>query len=212
MGSVGLLYVGAVLFINGLMLIGRIPGKSAAIFNFFVGGMQVIFPTLIILRAGDDLGVIFGAAGLYLFGFTYLYVGILQITGISGEGLGWFSVFVAACAVVIGGILFTRGDPVFGVIWLIWAALWLMFFLVLALYKEHLGVMTGWFTIFVAIITGAIPAFFLLTGTFRSTIGLATLTAAAGVASLVVAFFLGRPRAEPNANPPQMPEHEAHHA
>jgi hypothetical protein len=51
MGSVGLLYVGAVLFINGLMLIGVIPGKSAAILNFCVGAMQVVFPTIIILQA-----------------------------------------------------------------------------------------------------------------------------------------------------------------
>jgi hypothetical protein len=107
MGSVGLLYVGAVLFINGLMLVGLIPGKSAAILNFFVGTMQVIFPTLIILQANNDPAVIFGAAGLYLFGFTYLYVGILQVTGFPGEGLGWFSLFVAICAVIIGVIQFT---------------------------------------------------------------------------------------------------------
>ena len=42
MSNVGLLYVGVILFINGLMLIGVIPGKSAAILNFFVGGMQVV--------------------------------------------------------------------------------------------------------------------------------------------------------------------------
>jgi hypothetical protein len=123
---------GAVLFINGLMLVGAIPGKSAGILNFFVGGMQVIFPTLIILGADGDLSVIFGAAGLYLFGFTYLYVAILQFTGISGEGLGWFSLFVVFCATVVGVLQFTLvDDPVFGVIWLIWAVLWFPFFLVL---------------------------------------------------------------------------------
>ena len=96
MGSVGLLYVGAVLFINGLMLVGAIPGKSAGILNFFVGGMQIISRALIILGANGDQATIFGASGLYLFGFTYLYVAILQFTGISGEGLGWFSLFVTA--------------------------------------------------------------------------------------------------------------------
>ncbi len=48
MSSVGLFYVGAVLFINGLMLIGLVPGKSAAILNFFVGVMQVVFPAIIL--------------------------------------------------------------------------------------------------------------------------------------------------------------------
>jgi hypothetical protein len=193
MSSVGLLYVGAVLFINGLMLIGLVPGRSAAILNFFVGTMQVVFPTIILVQADNDLPTIFGAAGLYLFGFTYLYVGILQITGISGEGLGWFSLFVAACAVVIGGLQFTLvGDPVFGVIWWTWAVLWLLFFLLLGLGKESLTYATGWFTIFVAHLTGTIPAFFLLVGSYETNTVLAVLVAVAAAAALGVAFVLGR--------------------
>lgn len=193
MSSVGLLYVGAVLFMNGLMLIGLVPGKSAAILNFFVGVMQVVFPTIILIQSNNDLAIIFGAAGLYLFGFTYLYVGIIQMTGISGEGLGWFSVFVAACAVVIGVLQFTLvGDPVFGVIWLTWAVLWFLFFLLLGLGRDSLTFTTGWFTIFVAHITGTIPAFFLLTGRYETNDGYAVLVAIAAAAALGAAFFLGR--------------------
>jgi hypothetical protein len=216
MSSVGLLYVGAVLFINGLMLIGVIPGKSAAILNFFVGGMQVIFPTVIILQANGNPDVIFGAAGLYLFGFTYLYVGILQMTGISGEGLGWFSVFVSACAIVVGGVQFVLlNDPVFGVIWLLWALLWLLFFLVLGLGKESLTVTTGWFTIFLAHLTGTIPAFLLLLGRFDSTPLWAVVVAIVGVVALVLAWVLGRPKpssgrnAEATASPPVPAEQPA---
>ncbi|WP_104179796.1 AmiS/UreI family transporter [Arthrobacter sp. B0490] len=193
MSSVGLLYVGAVLFINGLMLIGLVPGKSAAILNFFVGTMQVVFPTIILIQADNDLPTIFGAAGLYLFGFTYLYVGLLQMTGISGEGLGWFSLFVAVCAVVIGTLQFTLvGDPVFGVIWWTWAVLWLLFFLLLGLGRESLTYPTGWFTIFVAHLTGTIPAFFLLVGRYETNTSLALLVAVAAAAALGAAFFLGR--------------------
>lgn len=193
MGSVGLLYVGAVLFINGLMLIGLIPGKSAAILNFFVGIMQVVFPTIILLQANNDPSIIFGAAGLYLFGFTYLYVGILQVTGVSGEGLGWFSLFVAACAVVIGVLQFTSvDDPVFGSIWLIWAVLWFLFFLVLGLHKETLTLATGWFTIFVSHLTATIPAFFLLLDRFETNTVNALVVAALGAVSLALAFFLAR--------------------
>jgi hypothetical protein len=194
MGSVGLLYVGAVLFINGLMLLGAIPGKSAGILNFFVGGMQVVFPTLIILQANGDQSVIYGAAGLYLFGFTYLYVGILQFTGISGEGLGWFSLFVAACAVVIGVLDFTDigRDPVFGAIWLVWAVLWFLFFLVLGLNKTSLTRTTGWFAIFISHMTGTIPAFLLLLGKYETNAGYALVVLVAGALSLVVAVMLGR--------------------
>jgi len=192
MGAVGLLYVGAVLFINGLMLVGAIPGKSAGILNFFVGGMQVIFPTLIILGADGDLSVIFGAAGLYLFGFTYLYVGILQFTGISGEGLGWFSLFVVLCATIIGVLQFTLlNDPVFGVIWLIWAVLWFLFFLVLGLGKDSLTRTTGWFTIFISQMTGTIPAFLLLLGEYDTNTGYALIVALAAALSLGAAWVLG---------------------
>ncbi|MHA7155664.1 AmiS/UreI family transporter [Arthrobacter sp. TMN-50] len=193
MSSVGLLYVGAVLFINGLMLIGLVPGKSAAILNLFVGVMQVVFPTIILIQSNNDLSVIFGAAGLYLFGFTYLYVGILQMTGISGEGLGWFSIFVAGCAGIIGILQFTLvGDPVFGAIWLTWAVLWFLFFLLLGLGRESLTFVTGWFTIFVAHITGTIPAFLLLTGRYETNDGYAVIVAIAAAAALAAAFVLGR--------------------
>ncbi|MHA7222322.1 AmiS/UreI family transporter [Arthrobacter sp. RHLT1-20] len=206
MGSVGLLYVGAVLFINGLMLLGVIPGKSAAILNFFVGTMQVVFPTIIILQANGDPSVIFGAAGLYLFGFTYLYVGVLQMTGISGEGLGWFSLFVAACAVVIGVLQFTLvADPVFGVIWFVWAVLWFLFFLVLGLHKESLTRMTGWFTVFISHLTGTIPAFFLLLGRYETNNIYAALVAALAAVSLAAAYFLGRKTMRTSTQTGQVP-------
>lgn len=196
MSSVGLLYVGAVLFINGLMLLDLIPGKAAAAMNLFVGGMQVIFPTLIILQSGGDQATILGASGLYLFGFTYLYVAWNQLTGASGEGLGWFSIFVAACAIVYGILQFTMfDDPVFGVIWFSWAVLWFLFFLVLALGKDALTRRTGWFTLLLGIFTGAVPAMLLLTGTYMTGAVEGLIAAAIGVVVLVVAWILGRPRA-----------------
>lgn len=196
MSSVGLLYVGAVLFINGLMLLDLIPGKAAAAMNLFVGGMQVIFPTLIILQSGGDQATILGASGLYLFGFTYLYVAWNQLTGASGEGLGWFSIFVAACAIVYGVLQFTMfDDPVFGVIWFSWAVLWFLFFLVLALGKDALTRRTGWFTLLLGIFTGTVPAMLLLTGTYMTGAVEGLIAAAIGVVVLVVAWILGRPRA-----------------
>lgn len=193
MTNVGLLYVGAVLFINGLMLIGLVPGKSAAILNFFVGAMQVVFPTIVILQAAGDIPTILAASGLYLFGFTYLYVGFNQVFGLPGEGLGWFSLFVTICAVVFAILQFTTvGDPVFGVIWLLWAILWFLFFLLLGLNMEHLTIFTGWFTAIVAHVTGTIPALFLLTGKFEPTAGAAWWAAAGGVVSVLVAIVMAQ--------------------
>ena len=194
MGNVGLLYVGAGP-VNGLMLIGRIPGKSAAILNFFVGGVQVIFATLIILQANNDQSTIFAAAGLCLFGFAYLYVGILQATGWSGVGLGWFSLFVAGCATVVGILQFTTlANRVFGAIWLTWAVLWFLFFLVLGLGKTSLTLATGWFTIFISQVTATIPAILLLTGNFESTKPHAVLVGGIALLSFIGALVLGRAR------------------
>ena len=107
MASVGLLYVGAVLFINGIMLLGWLDAKSAAPMNFFVGGLQVLTPTYIIFTANGNQDTILAASGLYLFGFTYLYVGINLTAGLDGTGLGYFSLFVAVCAVVFSYLNFT---------------------------------------------------------------------------------------------------------
>jgi hypothetical protein len=193
LSNVGLLYVGAVLFINGLMLIGKVPGKSAAIINFFVGAMQVVFPTIIIAQSNGDPAVILGASGLYLFGFTYLYVALNQTFGLPGEGLGWFSLFVAFCAVGYGILNFTQAnDPVFGVIWWIWAVLWFLFFLLLGLGKDSLTLFTGWFTIIVAHLTATIPALLLLSGSFEATTTNAIWMAAGGILALAAAWFLGK--------------------
>lgn len=196
MGNVGLLYVGAVLVINGLMLLGRIPGRAAAAMNLFVGGMQVVFPTLLLLQANGDVMTIFGASGLYLFGFTYLYVAWNELTGSSGEGLGWFSLFVAVAAVVYGVLQFTWiGDPVFGVIWLSWAVLWFLFFLVLAQGRDDLGRATGWLAVFLGVLTGGVPAFLLLTGSYRSDATGAIIAAILGVLAIAASWALGRPSA-----------------
>ncbi|MBK0420824.1 transporter [Leucobacter sp. CSA2] len=193
MSSVGLLYVGAVLCINGLMLLGLIPAKAAAAMNLFVGGMQVVFPTIILVQSGGDPAIILGASGLFLFGFTYLYVAWNALTGASGEGLGWFSLFVACCAVVYGILQFTTvHDPVFGMIWFSWAALWLLFFLLLALGKDSLDRWTGWFALFLGVATGAVPAFLLLTGAYRTGMTEGLIAGVILAVLFVVAAVLGR--------------------
>jgi hypothetical protein len=165
MASVGLLYVGAVLIVNGLMLLGRVDARAAAPLNFFVGGLQVITPTYLIFTSGGDPDTILGASGIYLFGFTYLYVGFNLLGGLDGTGVGWFSAFVAACAVVYAGLNFGRfDDPAFGVIWLYWALLWALFFLVLGLKREELTRFTGAIAIVAGVFTAAVPAFMLLAG------------------------------------------------
>ena len=100
MAAVGLLYVGAVLFVNGLALVGLVKGTSMIPMNLFVGLLQVITPLYLIFTARGDQAVIVGASGLFLFGFTYLYVAMNNAFDFDGTGLGWFCLFVAVAAVV----------------------------------------------------------------------------------------------------------------
>jgi len=165
MGVVGLLYVGAVLFINGMMLLGKVDPRAAAILNLFVGALQVITPTVLIIAANNSATAILGAAGIFLFGFTYLYVGIGLLGGFDTTGIGYFSLFVAVMALGFSYANFRLlNDKPFGVIWLYWSFLWLLFFLLLGLKREQLTIYTGWVTAIEGWVTAAIPSFFLLTG------------------------------------------------
>jgi hypothetical protein len=180
MASVGLLYVGAVLIVNGLMLLGRVDARAAAPLNLFVGTLQVVTPTYLIFTSGGNPDTILGASGLYLFGFTYLYVGINLLVGLDGTGLGWFSAFVAACALVYAGLNFGRlNDPAFGVIWLYWAVLWALFFVVLGLKREELTRFTGAIAVVAGVVTCAVPAFLLLTGVWQDSRRTAAIVIAA---------------------------------
>jgi hypothetical protein len=211
MGLVGLLYVGAVLFINGLLLIGVVEGRAAAPINLFVGALQVVTPTYLIFTANNDPIVILSASGLYLFGFTYLYVGIGLLAGLDTTGVGWFSLFVAVTALGYSYANFAILDNrPFGVIWLYWAFLWALFFVLLGLKHEWLQSYTGWVTIIQSWVTAAIPAFLLLTDMWRNEDAIAIGLAVGGVLVFGALYALIHPRA-PGA-PAATPAPTAHPA
>ncbi|MET1089901.1 MAG: AmiS/UreI family transporter [Arthrobacter sp.] len=193
MSAVGLFYVGAVLFINGLMLLGRISAKSAGIFNILVGGLQCVMPLMILAQSGGDLVTLHATFPILLFGFTYLYVGIANLAGISGEGIGWFSLFVAASTVYAAIDSFFAGDLTFGVIWLAWGILWLLFFAVLALEKSALTPFAGWLVTLWAIPTASVPAVLLLRDAWVSgAAGAVGLLVLLGVLAIVAGFLARR--------------------
>lgn len=200
MGNVGLLFVGAVLFLNGVMLLGWVDAKSAVPINFFVGVLQVITPTYLIFTAGGDADTILAAAGLYLFAFTYLYVGLNLTFDLDGTGLGYFCAFVVVCALVYSWLNFTRfNDNAFGVIWLYWAFLWALFFVVLGLRREGLTRYTGAVCAIQGWVTGTIPAFLLLTGNWTDNTNLVAIVLAIFG---VVVFGALYPRLRPVARTP----------
>jgi hypothetical protein len=190
--SIGLLYVGAVLLLNGLALLGVITLRVAAPLNLFVGALQCIIPTVLIAQAHNDSGVLLQASGLYLFGFTYLYVGIAGLADLEAVGIGWFSLFVSAAAIIYAFVSVAKlDDYLFGVLWLSWSLLWALFFVLFALKRSGIQAFTGWTTVLVGQATCTIPALALLVG-YQPTQASALLLAISVVVLLGVAAVLSR--------------------
>jgi hypothetical protein len=188
-----LFYVGAVLFVNGMMLLGRVDPRAAGYINLFVGGLQVVVPTVLLIQSNGDPTKVLAASGLYLFGFTYLYVGLNLLTGTDGTGAGWYSLFVAVAALGFSAVNFAKlKDGPFGVIWLYWAFLWFLFFLLLGLKKDDLGTYTGYVTVVEAWVTAAVPGFLLFTGYWRTNTTTAVVLAVIGIVMAVGLWPLAR--------------------
>jgi len=180
------MFVGAVLFINGLLFLGKVDAKGAATFNLFVGALQVAIPFYLIATASSTDELLL-ASGIFLFGFTYLYVGISNLAGQEPAGLGWYSCWVAIMAAAFGVTEIVKFDePTIGLLWLQWSVLWGLFFLILALGYERLTTVTGVLTVILAFTTCTIPGYLLLLGEWEQVPTWAVLaTIAATVLALV---------------------------
>lgn len=187
MSSVGLLFVGSVLFMNGLLFLGKADAKGVAVFNLFVGGLQTAIPFYLIATAHTPNDIL-SAAGIFLFGFTYLYVGIVNLAGFKADGIGWYSLWVAALATGFGLTTILRfHDTPTGLLWLQWAVLWGLFWVVLALGVERLTTTAGWLTLILSLTTCTIPGFLLLLGDWGK---VPTWAVVASIAATAVAVVL----------------------
>jgi hypothetical protein len=202
MSSVGLLFGGAVLFLNGLLFLGKADAKGVAVFNLFVGTLQTAIPFYLIATAKGPEEIL-GAAGIFLFGFTYLYVGIVNLTGFDSGGIGWYSLWVAVMATGFGltNILRFHDTPT-GLLWLQWAVLWGLFWVVLALGVERLTALAGWLTLILSITTCSIPGFLLLLGEWGRVPTWAVLASIVVVALVLIPVAL---RPSPSASASRIP-------
>src|SRR5690625_668063 len=176
MGTIGVFLVGVVLLVNGLVMLNVVPPRAAAPLNLFVGALQIIFPTIILIQGGADPAVAAATWPTYLFGITYLYYGLNIVFDLEPQGFGWFCAFVAV-AVSYQAITTAGSDPIFAVIWLTWAIMWTLFFALLALDVQKLAPFSGWFLVLLGVPSCSISSLFLLEGTWStsSVAGLAAL-------------------------------------
>jgi putative amide transporter protein len=138
MGAIGLLFSGAALFLNSLMLLGKAEEKSVAFFNILVGVLQVITPIYLIITSDQSNWSMFNNGAVFLFGFTYLYLGATILKGFDSSGLGWYSLWVAMMSVVYAIVFYIQENDVLNaLIWVMWAFLWFLFYLSSALKKPY---------------------------------------------------------------------------
>jgi putative amide transporter protein len=92
-------------------------------------------------------------------------VGISNLAGHEPAGLGWYSAWVAIMATAFGITNIVKfHDPTLGLLWLQWAVLWGLFWLVLGLGITRLTRLTGWLTLILSFTTCTIPGYLLLLG------------------------------------------------
>lgn len=164
MGNIMLFYVGAVLFCNGLWILGYIEDREIAVIDFFIGALGC-FVSLHAALTGDYLS----GAFTFLFAFTYLWVALNRYLNVDGRGLGWFSLFVAISVFPFGLWELARAGgqlmPTWAAInWISWGILWFMYWVLLARQKASVGRTVGWMTLIMGIYTGWIPGWLLLMG------------------------------------------------
>ena len=156
--GVALLFIGAVLVVNGITLTGRIEPKDAAGLNLLVGVLAFLLNMVGIVQATKPPEYFTSAGGLF-FAFTYLYLAAVQWFGLKGVGLGWYCLFVAVNAVIYALV---AQDVRLSAMWLAWASLWFLFFVSLGLQRKvrYLGA----YTIVVGVVTCWVPGILMLTG------------------------------------------------
>lgn len=160
-----LLWVGAVLFLNGLWLSGRIEDREIVVINIVSGLVAGAVVVQSVFGAGANGESIRAGALTLMFATTYFWVAYNRLSGVDGRGLGWFSLFVAITLIPVtlrayGGAS-NATELWLATNWLVWAVLWFMYFLLLALGKPILK-QTALVTLVAGIFTGWLPGILLL--------------------------------------------------
>jgi putative amide transporter protein len=162
-----LLYVGAVLFLNGVWMFGNIDDREIVVINVATGLVASSVAIASAFGAAADLVSIKDAALTLLFATTYFWVAHNRLRSVDGRGLGWFSLFVAITVVPVAfeTLASAQGftDLWLSFNWFCWAVLWFMNFVLLALKRPILRA-TAYVTMLSGIFNGWIPGYLLLDG------------------------------------------------
>ena len=183
-----LLLSGAALLVNGLAALGRLPRRDAAVFSLVLGGTQLVLGVVHLSGAATGTEALLAAAGMFLFGLTYVYAGLDVLLELGSSGLGWFCGMVAFFGLLLAGI-WLGTDPLLAVLWVCWSVLWALLFASSALGAVQLEPFAAWALVLASQVTATVPAFLGLAGIWPRSAW------AAGVAALLVAAVFVAARA-----------------
>lgn len=176
MPYVCLLLSGAALLVNGLATLGRLPRRDAAVFSLVIGGTQLVLGVVHLSLGDTGTSALLAAAGMFLFGLTYLYTGLDLVLTLGSSGLGWFCGMVAFCGLLLAAA-WSGTDPLLAVLWLCWSVLWALLFASMALGAVRLEPFTGWALVLASQVTATVPALLGLAGLWPRSILVAWLEA-----------------------------------
>lgn len=206
-----LLMIGGTLFVNGLAVLGTVDAKGIAVYNIFTGILGTVAPFYLLTRVDGLDAVAFdtvlSVAPMWLFALTFLWVGVNSIADNTPTGLGWYCLWVVFMAVAFSLVNFLRFDAFgVGVIWLNWAFLWGLFWLLLGLGKERLATFTGWVAVLQSVWTVTLQALLNMVGGWAAVPAWAFVAAtAATIAIASGAALRGGTRPDPEERP-EVPE------
>ncbi len=152
-----LVYVGFVLVINGLWLLGKAHSRDVMVINFFTGLVTFAAAFHFLLVQGSALAW----AQSLLFSFTYLWIALNILRGVEDQrAFGWYCLLVAITALISGVISIPSATNILlaylTFLWFLWAGLWGSFWILLVLKKGTIPI--AWATIVTGILS-YVPAF-----------------------------------------------------
>ena len=160
-----LLYVGSVLFINGLGLLEKVERQSLLFINSFVGVITFLVAIHLIFSTSLTSDGTKNAAFILLFSGTYLWVAFNHYHNSDERGLGWYCFFVAITAIPISIHLLQSAQglwPIwFSLCWVSWSILWFLYFIHMVFKKISRSTL-GYCTLIIGIISAWIPGYLLL--------------------------------------------------
>jgi hypothetical protein len=157
LGGVAFFFVGAVLFVTAMMMMGKAEAKSVGLFHGIVGVLLLSMVIKLFFVPPHDY---FTATILLLFIFTYIPVCASFMFGVDTKALGWYCLIVAVVTIPIGLQMFEVAYKTSILLW-IYGGLWFCFFLLMGLGKESLGKFVGYYTLVVSLLA-LIPGYMMI--------------------------------------------------